>query len=218
MKVKVVSSNQIYDISSDAPIESGSQILIEAENIIELAIVLCAKDCPKNKDNNAKAKFVRVLSKEDQEERVRLKKIADGFVFEAQNKAFRHGLQMKIFGADISADQKKLTFYFTSENRIDFRGLVADMAGDFKKIIRLQQVNSREESKIIGGFGECGRELCCSKVLNNLDAINSQMSDIQENQGTKQAMYTGCCGKLMCCLTFENAKSEQIKTKIEAKK
>jgi cell fate regulator YaaT (PSP1 superfamily) len=212
--VKINSTGQIWEVENSITLNPGQEILVEVEKLIEPAIVLCGKNCPKSNAAESEEKnaiFLRVLSDEDRHTKKELKKNAEGFIDEAKNKVFRHGLKMKILDADLSFDQKKLTFYFSADGRIDFRGLVADMAGDFRKIIRLQQISARGETKLFGGFGKCGRQLCCERFLNNLENVNSEMLEMQEGQNSKAAMYTGCCGKLMCCLSFENNNPKSLK-------
>lgn len=207
-KIKIKSNGQICFTDSSFNLTPGQEILVELDGIIEKANILCQKNCTKIKSDNTKedeAKFLRLASEEDKALEERLKKIAANFLLKAKEKVSRHGLEMKILSADLSLDEKKLTFYFSATNRIDFRGLVSDMAGDFRKIIRLQQVGPRDEARFFGGFGKCGRELCCSKFFLDMDNI-SQDAASNENRNMKGAMFTGCCNKLMCCLSFENTK------------
>ncbi len=229
IKAKIISTEQICFIDAALNLMPTQEVLVEVENVIEPAIVLCDKNCPKAKPQNEEeipeVKFLRLLEEKDETFKNELKKIAKEYLTEAKNKVFRHELEMKILGADLSFDQKKITFYFTATSRVDFRGLVADMAGDFNKIIRLQQVGPRSEAKLFGGFGKCGRGLCCSNFLNNLETINLEMTNISDERAVRPAMYTGCCGKLMCCLSFEEKmspsktskeKSKSVKTAIAA--
>jgi cell fate regulator YaaT (PSP1 superfamily) len=113
-------------------------------------------------------------------------------------------LEMKIVDADISFDEKKITFYFSSETRVDFRALVSDMVGSFRKIIRLQQVGPREETRMMGGIGRCGQELCCHRFIKDLDGMAAEMAAIADKGGQKLSKMTGCCGRLMCCLSYES--------------
>lgn len=202
-QIRVFSTNQNYQIETTTKLLPGVEILVEAEQILEPAIVVCEK-CPKNQTQGLpEAKFVRELSPEDQANKKVLKEKAQKFVDEAQNKVMRHGLDMKIIDATLSFDEKKLTLYFSAEGRVDFRALVADMVGSFRKIIRLQQIGPREETKLAGGYGRCGQELCCHRFIKDLEGISSEMSALQETSGGKFSKMTGCCGRLMCCLSYE---------------
>lgn len=202
MRLKIRSTGQIYDID-DKDIKPGTEVLVESEGVIEPAVILCTKNCPEINVNPGIVNFHRVFTEEDFEIRRKLKEKVKVYLNKAGDKIFRHGLEMKILDVDMSFDEKKLTFYFSAEGRIDFRALVSDMAGEFGKIIRLQQVGSREEAKHFGGFGKCGRPLCCATFLNNLENITLNMAELQDLSGAKSSKLAGCCGKLMCCMSYE---------------
>ena len=214
-QIRVLSTGQTYKIETEIELVSGQEILVEAEQIYEPAIVLCSK-CPKRENESfVEAKFLRVMTIEDQAKKRQLKEKAMGFVGDAQNKAMRHGLDMKIVDAALSFDEKKLTFYFSADGRIDFRALVADMVGNFRKIIRLQQIGPREETKMVGGYGRCGQELCCHRFIKDLDSIAGEMTAIQEAAGSKLSKMTGCCGRLMCCLSYEKDELKNLKKDVK---
>jgi cell fate regulator YaaT (PSP1 superfamily) len=202
-QIRVLSTGQTYKINVEPPLLKGQEILVEAEQILETALILCMK-CPKKDiDSLPEAKFVRVATKEDQQAKKELKLKAQKYMMDAQTKVLRHMLNMKIVDADISFDGKKITFYFASEGRVDFRALVSDMVGSFQKIIRLQQVGPREETRLMGGIGRCGQELCCHRFIKDLDTVSNDLSAISERGGIKLSKMTGCCGRLMCCLSYE---------------
>lgn len=211
IKIKIPSTGQYYLAETDIKIDSCQQIIVTADNVTELAVV-CSKAESATSDKTAK--ILRVVTEEDKEKLKELKADAKTYLQEARSKVFRHGLDIKILDVDLSLDQKKLTFYFSASGRVDFRSLVSDMVGDFGKIIRLQQVGPRDETKLFGGYGKCGQELCCYKFLSNLDSISAQMGEGKDGIG-KSPKMAGCCGKLMCCLTYE--KDADIK-KVEVKK
>ncbi len=201
-RIRIPSTGQIYLIETDEALKSGQEILIEADQIIEPAVVICEKNCPKDKDLSF-ANFQRALTDEDQKTKTKLKEKALSFLDETLAKAQRHNLDLKILDADLSFDERKLTFYFSAESRIDFRSLVADMVGSFRKIIRLQQVGPRDQTRLFGGYGRCGQELCCHRFLGNTEKISADLAAIQEIGGGKLSKMTGCCGRLMCCLSYE---------------
>jgi cell fate regulator YaaT (PSP1 superfamily) len=226
-QVRVLSTGQPYKIVVDEQSVASQNVLVEAEQITELAVLMCNKCHKREIESLPEAKFLRIVSGEDQIQKKKLKEKAASFIMEAQNKVIRHGLNMKISDADLSFDEKKLTFYFSAEGRVDFRALVADMVGSFRKIIRLQQIGPREETRLMGGYGRCGQELCCKRYIKDLDSISAQMAIIQENGGSKLSKMTGCCGRLMCCLSYEEKPSgheerpsghEESQIKKEAKK
>lgn len=217
-KIKIQSTSQVYEIESDIELVTGQEILVESDQILESAIVLCNKNCPKQKEeiknDGSGIKVLRILTEEDLDFRKELVEKAKEFIPEAKQKVLRHNLDMKIIDAEISLDEKKITFYFSAEGRIDFRALVADMVGSFHKIIRLQQVGPREAAKKFGGFGKCGREVCCKRFLDNPENITIQMANSQDISNTKSGKVLGCCGKLMCCLSFETDYYQEVRAKM----
>jgi len=202
-KIQVKTTNQIYKIETEEALKTGQEVLVEAEQIIEPAVTLCPKILKNEESDLAMANFQRILSSEDEQNKTRLKKQAENYLSEAVAKVMRHNLDMKILDADLSFDEKKLTFYFSAENRVDFRSLVADMVGSFRKIIRLQQIGPRDETRLFGGYGRCGQELCCKRFLNNMEKINSDIAVVAETNGKNLQKMTGCCGRPMCCLSYE---------------
>lgn len=114
-----------------------------------------------------------------------------------------HGLKMKLVDAEYTLDRSKLVFYFTADNRVDFRELVKDLASVFRTRIELRQIGVRDEAKMIGGLGCCGRELCCSSYLDDFHPVSINMAKDQ-NLSLNPAKISGVCGRLMCCLKYEH--------------
>ena len=117
-------------------------------------------------------------------------------------KVKNHGLPMKLVDSEYQFDMRKLTFYFTSEGRVDFRELVKDLAGHFKVRIDLRQIGARDETKRLGGFGVCGLQLCCTTFISCFHPVTTQMAKIQ-NLSLNPQKLSGTCGRLKCCLRFE---------------
>lgn len=210
MFVKIDSTGEVYLLTEKTDLLPHQEILVEIEGVIEPGLICMNKILANG--STIKPRFMRVLTEEDKLLKKSLKDKAKNYLSAAQKKVERHNLEMKILDATLSFDEKKLTFYFSAENRIDFRALVADMVGDFKKIIRLQQIGAREQAKRIGGFGRCGRPLCCNQFLTDLDRVSGETAAMQEFGGAKLSKSIGCCGKLMCCLSYENQTiSDRIK-------
>ncbi|MCK5145799.1 stage 0 sporulation family protein [bacterium] len=113
-----------------------------------------------------------------------------------------HTLDMKLVDVEYQFDRKKITFYFTSENRVDFRALVRDLASRYRTRIELRQIGVRDEAKRIGGMGVCGRKLCCSSFLREFEPVITQLAKDQ-NLALNPTKLSGCCGRLMCCLRYE---------------
>lgn len=119
-----------------------------------------------------------------------------------------HNLEMKLVDVEYTFDNNKLLFYFTAEGRVDFRGLVKDLASVFKTRIELRQIGIRDETKLIGGLGVCGREFCCKKFLPDFMQVSIKMAK-EQNLSLNSAKISGVCGKLMCCLRYEHEVYEE---------
>jgi len=139
-----------------------------------------------------------------QENKKQTKEIVDF----AKESARKNELEMKIIDAAISLDGKQAILAFVSDGRIDFRNLVKEIASKFKKTIRMQQIGSRDEARNAGGYGICGRELCCVKFGGNMQSITTDMARCQQIFHRGSERISGLCGRLMCCLAYE---SEQYK-------
>jgi len=211
--IRFPTTGKIYFYNTEQDFDSNNEILVEADKIVEVGIVI-KKPQILSPIEEGSGKILRKLGAEDKVQEAKLKKIALSFIEEARKKTARHGLDIRIVDAELSFDQKKLTFYFSADGRVDFRSLVSDMAKSFEKLIRLQQIGARDEAKYFGGIGKCGRELCCSKFLNNLESITLEMAQSQELAAAGSAKLSGCCGKLMCCLAFEAGNYEELKKKM----
>ena len=120
-----------------------------------------------------------------------------------REKVIQYGLKMKVSEAEWQFDRNKLTIYFTAERRVDFRELVRDLARTFRTRIELKQIGVRDEAALLGGVGRCGRELCCSTWLRELKPVSLQLAKDQR-LSLNPAQISGCCGRLMCCLTYEH--------------
>ncbi len=127
-----------------------------------------------------------------------------------QEKVDKHGLDMKLVDVEYTFDNSKVIFYFTSEGRVDFRELVKDLAGVFRTRIELRQIGVRDETKMMGGIGSCGRALCCYSWLPDFEPVSIKMAKTQ-NLSLNPVKISGICGRLMCCLQFENAVYTELK-------
>ena len=125
-----------------------------------------------------------------------------------QEKVSAHGLEMKLIEAEYTFDTSKLTFYFTADGRIDFRDLVKDLASTFRTRIELRQIGIRDEAKLMGGLGVCGRAYCCNTFLPDFCQVSIKMAK-EQNLSLNSAKISGACGRLMCCLRFEHESYQQ---------
>lgn len=122
----------------------------------------------------------------------------------------KHGLEMKLIDAEFMIDGSKIVFYFSADGRVDFRELARDLAGYFKNRIELRQIGVRDEAKMLGGIGICGRPLCCSKWLYDFHPVSIKMAK-QQNLSLNPSKISGTCGRLMCCLNFEDKTYKELR-------
>lgn len=128
----------------------------------------------------------------------------------ATTKIIEHKLEMKLVDVEYTFDRNKIIFYFTAEGRVDFRDLVKDLASIFRTRIELRQIGVRDEAKLLGGIGPCGRMLCCSTFLGDFEPVSIKMAKDQ-NLSLNPSKISGLCGRLMCCLKYENDDYEEAK-------
>jgi len=128
----------------------------------------------------------------------------------------KYGLIMKLVDAAYSFDGSRITFSFIADGRVDFRELVKDLTRHFNRTIRLQQIGIRDEAKICGDFGHCGRPLCCGQFLGELSSITSEMAELQQCAHRGSERISGICGRLMCCLAYEEAGYKKMAEKMPA--
>lgn len=196
-----IEKTSLIEVGDD--IEVGESILVDNGQVIESATVknISAKQA-KSENTDEAIKFFRKMTEEDKKKIESLHKVADSFISLCQEKIYRYNLDMKLLGAELSFDEKKLTFYFGSEGRVDFRDLVSDLAKTCRKIIRLQQIGPRDQTKVMGGYGKCGQQFCCNRFLPHFGSVTLDMAKDQAIMGSSSKI-SGACGKLMCCLAYE---------------
>jgi len=148
-------------------------------------------------------RVLRAASGEDVDRAVALREDEPRVRRVTREKVIQYGLKMKVSEAEWQFDRNKLTIYFTAERRVDFRELVRDLARTFRTRIELKQIGVRDEAALLGGIGRCGRELCCSTWLRELKPVSLQLAKDQR-LSLNPAQISGCCGRLMCCLTYEH--------------
>lgn len=148
-------------------------------------------------------KLVRIATDADKETLRKNKKRADEAFLICKEKIEAHELEMSLVSVECTFDMTKMLFYFTADGRVDFRDLVKDLAGIFRTRIELRQIGVRDEAKMIGGLGACGRELCCSSYMEDFHPVSINMAKDQ-NLSLNPAKISGTCGRLMCCLKYEH--------------
>lgn len=154
---------------------------------------------------------IRIATQDDKDQMEKNRIAANDALSICAEKIQQHQLEMKLVDAEYTFDRNKVIFYFTADGRVDFRELVRDLASVFRTRIELRQIGVRDEAKLLGGIGPCGRVLCCSSFLGDFEPVSIKMAKDQ-NLSLNPAKISGLCGRLMCCLKYEND------TYVEAKK
>ncbi len=147
-------------------------------------------------------KIIRIATTHDKSQIEKNKKNAREAFELCQKKIQERGLDMKMIDAEYSFDRSKIVFYFTAEGRVDFRDLVKDLATNLKARIELKQIGVRDEAKLLGGYGHCGRQLCCARFLKDFEPVTIKMAK-EQNLPLNPQKISGVCGRLMCCLGYE---------------
>lgn len=196
--------------------EVGNRVVAESDIGLSLGTIIKPKEIIEKTKEPLK-KVLRIANEND------FKTDGNNRSFEGEAKLFcsskanKRKLQMKVVATESTLDRKKLIFYFTADNRVDFRELVRDLASKFKTRIEMRQIGVRDEVKLVGGIGVCGRETCCSRFLNHFEPISIKMAKKQE-LSINQGKLSGICGRLMCCLNYELTDSDKKKVRVSAAK
>lgn len=195
-------------------IHTGDHVIVETARGIEYGyVVLGSREVPDDKVVQPLKSVIRMATREDED--VELKnhdKEREAFRI-CKEKIRKHGLQMKLIDAEYTFDNNKVLFYFTADGRIDFRELVKDLASVFRTRIELRQIGVRDETKIRGGIGICGRPLCCNTYLTEFAPVSIKMAK-EQNLSLNPTKISGVCGRLMCCLTNEEETYEELNSRL----
>jgi len=192
-------------------VEAGTHVVVETARGLEFGTVI--SDVKEINEEDVVAplkKIIRVADKKDiaQHEENENRKIKAMQL--CQERVEKHGLVMKLIDVEYTFDNTKIIFYFTADGRVDFRALVKDLAGVFKMRIELRQIGVRDEAKMVGGIGNCGKGLCCHTWLPEFDPVSIKMAKVQ-NLSLNPTKISGICGRLMCCLKYENEVYNDLK-------
>jgi len=191
-------------------IKQGSNVIVETARGVEFGyVVMGIKDLPEEKITQPLKPVLRQATEEDvkaQEANAAKEKEAFKVCLE---KIRKHNLEMKLIDSEYTFDNNKLLFYFTADGRVDFRELVKDLAAVFKTRIELRQIGVRDETKILGGIGVCGRALCCHTYLSEFIPVSIKMAK-EQNLSLNPTKISGVCGRLMCCLKNEEEAYEEL--------
>ncbi len=194
--------------------ECGDFVIVETARGVEYGkVVLGRRNIDDEKIISSLKTIIRDATPEDKK-RNEENKAKDKKAFAiCEEKIAKHNLAMKLIEAEYTFDNNKLLFYFTADGRIDFRELVKDLASVFRTRIELRQIGVRDETKMVGGIGMCGRELCCNKHLSEFVPVSIKMAK-EQNLSLNPAKISGICGRLMCCLKHEEDTYEYLNEKL----
>jgi cell fate regulator YaaT (PSP1 superfamily) len=195
-------------------IPAGEFVIVETVRGIEYGkVVISNKQVDENDIVLPLKKVIRIADAKDKWIVEENKKAAREAYDICLKKVEEHGLEMKLVDVEYTFDRNKVIFYFTADGRVDFRELVKDLAAIFRTRIELRQIGVRDEAKMLGGIGPCGRMLCCSTFLGDFDPVSIKMAKDQ-NLSLNPTKISGLCGRLMCCLKYENEEYETAKEQL----
>ena len=186
------------------PFEAGEGVIVETSRGIEFGeVVIGAREI---EQKELQKPLRPVIRRADEEDYARIeanqRKEKEAFAV-CDEKIKKHGMDMKLINVEYTFDNSKIVFYFTAEGRVDFRELVKDLASVFKTRIELRQIGVRDETKMLGGLGPCGRPACCAEFLGDFQPVSIKMAK-EQNLSLSPTKISGLCGRLMCCLGYEH--------------
>lgn len=211
VEVSFKANRREYFTTQGDPIELNRYVLVEADRGMDIGRLtavgaIAERKCSGSSGCAAPVPEKRVLREATEKEIARGRKLRgdEARVRRVTREKVRgHGLKMKVSETEWQFDRNKLTIYFTADRRVDFRELVRDLARTFRTRIQLRQIGVRDEAAMLGGVGRCGRELCCSTWLREIKPVSLQLAKDQR-LSLNPSQISGCCGRLMCCLTYEH--------------
>ena len=213
--VRFRTAGKIYYFSPGRlKVRSGDHVIVETARGIEYGyVVMGVKEVEDEKVVQPLKPVIRLATpQDDQQSETNREKEKEAFRI-CLEKIRKHGLEMKLIDAEYTFDNNKVLFYFTADGRIDFRELVKDLASVFKTRIELRQIGVRDETKILGGIGICGRELCCHTHQSAFLPVSIKMAK-EQNLSLNPAKISGVCGRLMCCLKHEQETYEELNSRL----
>ncbi len=191
-------------------IKMNDKVIVETARGVECGeVVLCGREIDETQFSNPIKQVIRIATPEDFAVIEKNKaKEKDAFKI-CEEKIKHHKLKMNLIDVECTFDNSKLLFYFTAEGRIDFRELVKDLAAVFRTRIELRQIGVRDEAKMLGGLGICGRQFCCSQFLGEFQPVSIKMAK-EQSLSLNPTKISGTCGRLMCCLKYEQENYEEL--------
>lgn len=215
IEVQFTPWGKIYDFdASRSEIKIGDFVIVKTDLGIDISKVVNIKE--KAETDREIKPILRKATLSDIEKMKEKEKQKESALKICQDLAKKYSLPIKLIDVNFSFDGGRITFAFIADGRVDFRELVKDLTKTFQKSIRLQQLGIRDEAKIYGDIGMCGRDLCCRKFLKNLGNVVSDLAELQQVDHRGSDRLSGICGRLMCCLEYEKSFYEEIVKKLPA--
>jgi cell fate regulator YaaT (PSP1 superfamily) len=203
--VRFKPAGKIYYFDSEQmELQAGEAVIVETIRGVEYGeVAIASRDMEESKLVMPLKKVVRKANQEDETIYLNNKAKEKEALEICKNKVREHKLPMRLIDVEYTFDMGKVIFYFTAESRVDFRELVKDLASIFKTRIELRQIGVRDEAKMLGGIGTCGRILCCNNFLGEFEPVSIRMAK-EQNLSLNPTKISGICGRLMCCLKYES--------------
>ena len=199
-----------YHSASGMKFKTGDYVIVEADRGLDYGQVISDPEVILDSDvEEPLRKVIRKANPWDMHQIEKNKKKIKEVMESCTKKIHERHLPMKLIDAEFTFDRSKIMFYFTAEGRIDFRDLVKDLANVFKTRIELKQIGVRDEAKMLGGFGPCGRVLCCATFLKDFEPVTIKMAK-EQNLPLNPTKISGLCGRLMCCLSYEHKTYKEL--------
>ncbi|HOP11018.1 MAG TPA: stage 0 sporulation family protein [Oscillospiraceae bacterium] len=209
--VRFQNGGKVYHfLAGDLPVKSGDHVIVETAHGPEYGEAATdALDFEPGGNIEPTKEIVRIATDADaKQDAFNRKKEADAFKI-CEQKIANHKLEMKLIEVNYNFDGSKVIFFFTADGRVDFRELVKDLASTFRTRIELRQIGVRDEAKMLGGFGVCGKPFCCATFLNDFQPVSIKMAK-EQGLSMNPAKISGACGRLMCCLKYEQNAYEEL--------
>lgn len=195
-------------------VKQGDFVIVETARGVEFGQVMVGpKQVSEDKVTLPLKNVIRVATPEDREQLSENKEKEKKALTICQQKVDQHKLDMKLIDVEYTFDRSKIIFYFTADGRVDFRELVKDLAAVFRTRIELRQIGVRDEAKMIGGLGPCGRPLCCATFLGDFEPVSIKMAK-EQNLSLNPVKISGICSRLMCCLKYESTCYRDVKADV----
>ena len=201
--IRLNENGKVYYFNSNGfNLKNGDNVIVETEKGLQYGQIVDI-DVEKSNRNMEYKNVIRIATKNDHKKHTSNLRDVNKAIIKCNDLITEYGLDMKIIDANYTFDREQLIFRFVSDSRVDFRQLAKDLGSVFKTRIELRQVGIRDKAKEIGGFGPCGRKLCCNNFLTEFDSVSINMAKNQ-NLSLNPTKINGVCGRLLCCLKYEN--------------